>query len=140
MTANAQPAPSANEHSKQPQATAAAGLPQARQLLKPGKGCAALAQLQQLNATEAQTLLPLAQFMCDGEMGKVDGRADLDIAANQAAAALRRGEYDTALYNLLVVKNSDANYRQGQLKAIMVGILELLGTSHSLYPVYKNLL
>lgn len=141
VTANARPTPSTNGHQAQPQpATPAARLQQARQLLKQGKGCEALTQLQQLNSTEGQVLLPLAQFMCDGEMGKINGRADLDIAANQAAAAVRRGEYDTALYNLLVVKNTDASYRQGQIKSIMSGILELLGTSHPTYQSYKQLL
>lgn len=140
VTTNARPAPSVNGHSKQPQAPAAPSLPQARQLLKQGKGCTAMAQLQQLNSAEAQTLLPLAQFMCDGEMGKINGRVDLDIAANQAAAAARRGEYDTALYNLLVIKNTDANYRQGQIRNIMVGILEILGETHPTYQSYKQLL
>ena len=142
VTANARPAPSSNGHQKQQQTptTPAARLQQARQLLKQGKGCDALAQLQQLNSTESQTLLPLAQFMCDGEMGKMNGRADLDNAANQAAAAARRGEYDTALYNLLVIKNADANYRQGQIKAIMAGILEILGEAHPTYLSYKQLL
>jgi putative thioredoxin len=140
LTANAYPTPSANGHQKQTQAPAAASLSQARQLLKQGKGCEALAQLQQLKSTEAQELLPLAEFMCDGEMGRMNGRADLDIAANQAAAAMRRGEYDTALYNLLVVKNSDPDYRKGQLKAIMLGLLQLLGSSHPTYKAYYQLL
>jgi thioredoxin len=88
ITANARPAPSTNGHQAQPKA-GPASLSQARQLLEQGKGCAALAQLQQLPSSEAQSLLPLAQFMCDGEMGRINGSADLDIAANQAAAALR---------------------------------------------------
>lgn len=141
VTASAQPSPSANGHrAQQPPTTPVERLQQARQLLKQGKGCEALTQLQQLNSTEGQVLLPLAQFMCDGEMGKINGRADLDIAANQAAAAVRRGQYDTALYNLLVIKNTDASYRQGQIKSIMSGILELLGTSHPTYQSYKQLL
>jgi putative thioredoxin len=141
VTANAQPSPSTNGHRvQQPPTTPVERLQQARQLLKQGKGCEALTQLQQLNSTEGQVLLPLAQFMCDGEMGKINGRADLDIAANQAATAVRRGEYDTALYNLLVVKNTDASYRQGQIKSVMNGILELLGTSHPTYQSYKQLL
>jgi putative thioredoxin len=139
ITANARPAPSTNGYQAQPKA-GPASLSQARQLLEQGKGCAALAQLQQLPSSEAQSLLPLAQFMCDGEMGRINGSSDLDIAANQAAAALRRREFDTALYNLLVIKNTDANYRQGQIKAVMAGVLELLGKTHPTYQAYKQLL
>jgi putative thioredoxin len=135
QTANVQPAPAANGHQAQKSA------PQtALQLLKLGQGCQALAKLQQANTAAEQLLLPLAQFMCDGETGKINGRVDLDIAANQAATAVRRGEYDTALYNLLVIKNTDVNYRQGQVKNIMAGILELMGQSHPTYQTYKSLL
>lgn len=140
LTASARPAPSSNGHQKQSQATAVPNMAQAKHMLKQGQGCAALAQLQQLKTAEAQALLPLAEFICDGEMGKINGRADLDIAANQATAAARRGEYDTALYNLLVIKNTDATYRKGQIKNIMAGILELLGTAHPTYQAYKQLL
>ncbi|MCB9445918.1 MAG: thioredoxin [Ardenticatenaceae bacterium] len=140
LTANARPASSSNGHSKQPPGTAVPSIAQAKHLLKLGKGCDALVQLRQLNGAEVQTLLPLVEFMCDGELGKINGRADLDIAANQAAAAIRRGEYDTAFYNLLVVKNTDPHYRQGQLKAVMLGLLELLGSSHPTYKAYHQLL
>jgi putative thioredoxin len=139
ITVNARPAPSTNGHQAQPKA-GPASLSQAKQLLEQGKGCAALAQLQQLPSSEAQSLLPLAQFMCDGEMGRINGSADLDIAANQAVSALRRREFDTALYNLLVIKNTDANYRQGQIKTVMAGVLELLGKTHPTYQAYKQLL
>jgi hypothetical protein len=44
------------------------------------------------------------------------------------------------LYNLLVIKNTDANYRQGQIKAVMAGVLELLGKTHPTYQAYKQLL
>jgi putative thioredoxin len=137
LTVNVRPAPSANGHKAPPPP---AGLPQVRQLLKLGKGCEALTQLQQLSSTEAQQLLPLAKFMCDGERGQINGRADLDIAANQAVAAIRHGEYDTALYNLLVIKNTDPGYWQGQLKAVMLGLLALLGSSHPTYKAYSELL
>ena len=142
VTANARPAPSSNGHQKQQKApaTPTVRLQQARQLLKQGKGCDALAHLQEINTIESQALMPLAQFMCDGEMGKMNGRADLDIAANQAMSAVRRGEYDTALYNLLVVKNTDPGYRQGKLKDIMLGLLALLGSSHPTYKAYYQLL
>lgn len=136
LIANVRPAPSPNGHQARPASSQRTAL----QLLKLGQGCQALTKLQQSNSTGDQALLPLAHFMCDAEMGKINGRADLDIAANQAATAVRRGEYDTALYNLLVIKNTDANYRQGQIKSIMAGILELMGQSHPTYQTYKSLL
>jgi putative thioredoxin len=116
-------------------------LSQARQLLRQGKGCEAQTRLQNFppgpQARQAQILLPLAQFVCDQGRGG-GGRADLDSLYQQAAEAIRRGEYSTALYNLLAAMRQDKSYRNGQAEKVMNGLFELLGESDPLTQAYRQ--
>ena len=115
-------------------------LSQAKQLLRKGKGCEAKSRLQNIlagpEALQAQTLLPLAQFVCDGGQGS-GGQADLDRLYQQAADSLRRGEYSAAMYNLLAAMRQDRTYRNGQSEKVMKGLFELLGDTHTLTQAYR---
>jgi putative thioredoxin len=115
-------------------------LSQARQLLRKGKGCEAKTCLQNFpagpEALQARTLLPLAQFVCDGGRGS-DGQADLDQLYQQAADSLRRGEYSAAMYNLLAAMRQDKSCRSGQAEKVMRGLFELLGDTHNLTQAYR---
>ena len=115
-------------------------LSQAKQFLRKGKGCEAKARLQGFpsgpEARQAQTLLPLALFMCDGGRGG-GSQADLDQLYQGAADSLRRGEYSGAMYNLLAAMRQDKTYRNGQAKKVMTGLFELLGDTHELTQAYR---
>ncbi|MBN1665795.1 MAG: tetratricopeptide repeat protein [Anaerolineales bacterium] len=116
-------------------------LSQARQLLKQRKGCEAQNRLQNFppspQTLQAQLLLPLAQFMCD--QGRVGGdQAVLNLLFQQAADALQRGEYSTALYNLLAAMRQDKNYRQSQAERVINGLFELLGENDPLTQSYRQ--
>jgi len=123
------------------QADPATRLSQARQLLKQGKGCEAQTRLQNFpagpQARQAQTLLPVAQFMCDQGRGG-GSQADLNLLFQQAAGAIRRGEYSTTLYNLLAAMREDKTYRQGQAEKVMIGLFELLGENDPLTRTYRQ--
>ncbi len=115
----------------------------ARQLLQEGKGCQAQTQLQNFPASpqraKANTLLPLAQFLCQAERGFANtGANDLDIAYRQAAQAIQRGEHATALYNFLVILNHDKQYRNGAIPPIALGLFELLGENDPLTQAYRQ--
>ena len=119
----------------------AAGLKQAKQLLKQGRGCEARTELQTLSSgaasPKAQILLPLAQFLCDQGAGG-GGRPDLDSLFQQAAAAIRRGEYSSAMYNLLAAGRQDKTHRGGQAVQVMEGLFELLGDEDPIVVAYKK--
>jgi len=138
LTANVPPAGVAAQPSPP---DPAARLNQARQLLKQGKGCEARTRLQHFpagpQARQAQLLLPLAQFMCDQGRGG-GSNAALNQYCQQAAQALNRREYSTALYQLLAVIRQDRTYRQGQAKNVMNGLFELLGESDPLTQSYRQ--
>lgn len=110
-----------------------------RHMLRQGHGCQALDQLKVVQDKVGDGLRPLAQFLCDSEQGRLTGSSDVDIAAQQAVGAIQKGEYDTALYNLMVVHNTNPSYRQGSIKAIMSGLLDALDT-HASVPAYRQLL
>ena len=119
----------------------AARLNQAKQLLRQGRGCEAKTHLQKLSssaeARQARLLLPLAQFLCD--MGSGGGsRSDLDSLFQQAAEAIRRSEYSSAMYYLLAARRQDNDYRNGQATKVMVGLFELLGGDHELTQAYRQ--
>ncbi len=118
-------------------ANPATRLSQAKQLLRQGKGCEAQNRLQNFppgpQASQAQILLPLAQFVCDQGRGR--GRADLESLYQQAAADIRRAEYSSAMYNLLAATRQDRN---GPAEGVIQGLFELMGDDDPLTQTYRQ--
>lgn len=115
----------------QPQ-TSKGKIAKARQALKQGDGCTAQHLLQEQDSP----LLPLATFVCSAQNGQLYGNGDIDIAYQQAAQAVMRREYSTALYNLLAILNQQRTYKQAS--AIIEGIFALLGDDDPLVPAYRQ--
>lgn len=120
----------------------AARLQQARDLLKQGKGCDANAVLTSFPASPqsepAKKLQPLAAFLCDAAQGKLSGASDLDNTYRQAADAIRRRDYSTGMYQLLIVINQDKQSRGGEAKKVMLALFELLGETDPLTKAYRQ--
>jgi putative thioredoxin len=112
-------------------------LARARKFLEQGQGCEAQTQLNGLDQPEATRLLPLAQFLCQMG-GPATGQADLDQAYQRAADAVRRREYSTAFYNLLMILRQNRNYSKDQAQAVVKGLFELLGPQHQLVQAYRQ--
>jgi putative thioredoxin len=113
--------------------TAAASTPgslaEAKKLLRQGRGCEAenmLAQLGGVEQAEGGKLRPLASFLCQGGPGSG--------TTQQAAIAAQRGDYATALYQLLLAANQEKN---AQAKPVMAAILALLGDTDPLTRAYQ---
>ncbi len=122
-----------------PAADPLARLRQARQFLEQSKGCEARTSLQNFPTgpgyKEAQKLLPLANFLCDMGRGS-SGGTELDRLYEQAADAVRRREYSTALYNLLGIVRQDKSYRQA--RPVIEGLFELIGENNALTQAYRQ--
>ncbi|PIE82209.1 MAG: thioredoxin [Chloroflexi bacterium] len=135
-------APAKSSAQTAPAASPAARLEQGRALLKQGKGCEAVTALNNFPASpEAQSakkLQPLAHYLCNASLGKLDGTSDNDNTYRQAADAIRRRDYATGLYQLLTVVNQDKSYRHGEAQNVMLGVFELLGESDSLTQAYRQ--
>jgi putative thioredoxin len=135
--------PSGNSARPQPKISdPAERLDQARQFLRQGKGCEAEAQLKHFpsgaDAGTAEKLLPLAQFLCQMGQGTPNGAADLGVLYRQAADAVRRRDYATAMYNLLAILRQDGRYQNGQARGVMLGLLEFLGEADPLTQAYRQ--
>ena len=106
-----------------------ARIEQAKKLLREGNGRSAQTQLNGLTETTAKQLQPLAQFMSDAEQGCIN-----DSQLRQVADAIRRRDYGTAMYNLLVARQANAS----QADNIMRGLFTLLGKTDPMVQAYQT--
>ncbi|MCA9926890.1 MAG: thioredoxin [Anaerolineales bacterium] len=104
-------------------------LQQAKKFLREGNGRSAQAQLSGLTIPEAKQMLPLAQFLSDVQQGRVN-----DSQLRQVADFIRRRDYGTAFYNLLVARQSTNGSRATD---IMRGLFALLGDQDPMVQAYK---
>lgn len=110
-----------------------------------GQGCKAkvyLADLQNEPAVmaSAESLLPLADFLCAlAEKGNDNAEVTVvEAQYRQAASLLGQGKIAPAMDGLLDVLRHNKNYRDGQAKAVMLGVFELLGDEDPLTGAYRR--
>ena len=116
-----------------------------RALLAQGQGCKAKVYLEDLaqevtTMTRAERLLPVADYLCNvAEKG--DENAEVTVVEaqyRQAARLLGHGKVAPAMDGLLDVLRHNKNYRDGQAKAVMLGLFELLGDEDPLTGAYRR--
>lgn len=116
----------------------------AKSLIGQGEGCKAKFYLDTLvqdasTMIQAEPLLPLAEYICAVEKSKNEAEVTVvEAQYRQAARLLREGKYAPAMDGLLEVLRYNKNYRDGQAKAVMIGIFELLGNEDPLTNVYRR--
>ena len=116
----------------------------AHTLISQGKGCEAIGYLQDcsdgLFYTKAQSLLPLAEFLCkvDTTWDDADDVPLLEAQYRQAAQLLKRGKYAPGMDGLIDVLRQDKRYDKGRAKAIMLSLFELLGEEDDLTQQYRR--
>ncbi|KAA3662125.1 MAG: thioredoxin [Chloroflexi bacterium] len=106
-----------------------ARLEQAKKYLLAGNGRSAHTQLNGLTDPTAKQLQPLAHFMNNAEQGRIN-----DSQLRQVSDAIRRRDYGTAMYNLLVARQNNAAEADG----IMRGLFALLGDTDPMVQAYKG--
>jgi putative thioredoxin len=113
-------------------------------LLAQGKGCEAIGYLQDCtdgkSYTKAQTLLPLAEYLCkiDTTWDDADNVTPLEAQYRQAAHLLKRKNYAAALDGLIDLLRQDKKYDKGRTKAIILALFELLGEGDDLTQTYRR--
>lgn len=117
----------------------------ARTMIVQGKGCQAREYAEDLlndSATYAQAerLIPVAEFVCAYANGQNAGVEVTVVEAQyrQAARLLAQGKLAPAMDGLLDVLRHNKNYRNGQAKAVMLGIFEILGDEDPLTSAYRR--
>lgn len=117
----------------------------AKAMIGQGQGCQAKAYLADLQSeptvmTSAERLLPLADFMCSlAEKGNDNAELTvIEAQYRQAARLLGQGKIAPAMDGLLEVLRHNKNYHDGQVKAVMLGVFELLGDEDPLTGAYRR--
>jgi putative thioredoxin len=117
----------------------------AKALIGLGQGCKAKVYLVDLESEPTLTanvdrLLPLADYLCSFAE-KADQQAEVTVIEaqyRQSARLFSQGKLAPAMDGLLDVLRHNKNYRDGQVKAVMLGVFELLGDEDPLTGAYRR--
>ena len=114
----------------------------ARVMLYQGKGRSAMEILQHFPVSQESTLstvlLPVAKAYTDLELEKIVLDNPLESAFRNAIRLAKRGKILIALDGLLGILKKDKNFRNGQAKAVYLGLLEVLSDAHPNVRQYRS--
>lgn len=89
--------------------------------------------------THAETLLPLANAFNYSDANQFAENDDpLAPAFYNSIRLVKRGNIEAALDGLLDILRVDKNYRKGEVRKVVVAILELLGNKDPITAQYRN--
>lgn len=114
----------------------------ARVMLYQGKGKSAVEILEHF-PTSAESnlrasLLPVAKAFVEPDVEIIILDNPLESAYRNAIRMAKRGKILIALDGLLGVLKKDKNYRDGQAKAVYLGLLEVLSEAHPAVRQYRS--
>ena len=115
----------------------------AKALLGQGEGCEAKELLENIVDasiySEAQRLLPLANYLCDEAVQHSSNeRSPIEAQYRHVADLLRRDNIEAALDGLLDVLRHDKKFHNGQAREVILALFSLLGDHHPLTRRYRN--
>ncbi|NCC32039.1 MAG: thioredoxin [Chloroflexia bacterium] len=84
----------------------------------------------------AQAALPLKDFFAD--MPADTPPAELGLRYQQASQAVRRGDYSSAMDDLLAIVMRDRTFYDDGARKALLGLFALLGDEHPLVPAYRR--
>lgn len=121
----------------------AARLGLAKSLLFQGKGEEAKELLTDFphsrEFSQVQTLSTLANVLCElKENVPSENNHPLEAAFHHALRLFKRGNIEAALDGLLDILREDKHYREGEVKKVILAILELLGDERQMTRQYRN--
>jgi len=87
----------------------------------------------------AEILRPLAEALAQFKTGEYNSfDTPLDAALNNAMRLIKLGNMEAAMDGLLDILREDKNYRDGEVRQIMVAALELLGDGNPVSRQYRK--
>jgi putative thioredoxin len=114
----------------------------AKSLLAQGQGKEALSILRNFPASPqfnlAITLLPLANAFVNNEHSLPSTDNPLDAAFQNSSRLAARGNIPAALDGLLDILRQNKRFRDGQVRQVVLGLLELLGEDDPQTRQYRN--
>jgi putative thioredoxin len=113
-----------------------------KSLLAQGQGREALSILRNFPASPqfnmAVTLLPLANAFVNNERNLPSNDNPLDAAFQNSLRLAARGNIPAALDGLLDILRQNKRFRDGQVRQMVLGLLELLGEDDPQTRQYRN--
>ena len=93
--------------------------------------------------SSSESVRPLADALVRLENGNLtagdmENENPLDAAYRNSMRLFQRGNIPATLDGLLDILRQDKRYREGEVRRVILGILELLGESHPLTRQYRN--
>jgi putative thioredoxin len=93
--------------------------------------------------SSAESVRPLADALVRLENGNLtagdmENENPLDAAYRNSMRLFQRGNIPATLDGLLDILRQDKRYREGEVRRVILGILELLGENHPLTRQYRN--
>jgi putative thioredoxin len=85
----------------------------------------------------AQSLKPLSKALCDYQNGALPEAEDADFLFKNAMRLVSRQNFEAALDGLLEIIKTRRSYRDGEARAVYLGILELMGENNPLTRKYR---
>jgi putative thioredoxin len=79
--------------------------------------------------TRAETLIPYADALIALQEKALPQDSDLDAAFTNAIHLASQGKFDLALDGLLDILRQDKRYREGEARAVILALLEILGAN-----------
>ncbi len=115
----------------------------AKSLLAQGDASGALVILRQFPAgkefSQAESMIPLAQAIGNLSANPAPFEVDdLAIMYQRALQLITKGNFPAAADGLLAILREDKNYWNGEIRQVMVGLLELMGDDHPETRNYRN--
>jgi putative thioredoxin len=113
-----------------------------KSILLQGRGADALYLIKNFpdgkDYNRAENLKPLATALARLKAGEAYSENPLEAAYMNALRLVMRGNHAAAMDGMLDVLRLDKQYRQGEVRQVMVGIFELMGDENPLTRQYRN--
>jgi putative thioredoxin len=120
----------------------AARLGLAKSALAQGKPAMALPLLENFppskEFTTAEKLAPLAQAMERADLLELESDDILTASYRRSITLIQRGNIPAAMDGLLDILRKDKNFQGGEVKKVLIGLLELLGDENEVSRQYRQ--
>jgi putative thioredoxin len=86
----------------------------------------------------AEKLMPLAEVLVRNDQAQMEAEDFLEASFKRSLDLVRRGNQPAAMDGLLEILRKNKNYRDGEVKRVLIGIFELLGDENELTRQYRK--
>lgn len=113
-----------------------------KSVLFQGRGAEALSLIKSFpdgkDYNRAENMKTLAAAITTLQAGETFSEDDLEAAFTNALRLILRGNFPAAMDGMLDILRQDKQFRQGEVRKVIIGVFELLGDEDPLTRQYRN--